>query len=128
MAAFSPRNLQRHSEFTRFEDEQGLEYEVYGDESGLPFAYEIAGAISELLQQAEMLLREFMKHAGEFSAQWVEVRAVPDDDGSAFWIRHTFEPEGHLENFGYTYFDVHFAVGNAPQPRFWPIKFVVGLS
>ncbi len=123
---FEPRNLQRHSDFVRFEDADGLDYEVYGGDSRLQIAYELAESIQPLLKQAETLLYDFMKHAGTFSATFVEVLAAPDDDGGECRIRYTFVADAGPHDFGYTYFDVFVAIREPPNPRFWPIKFVVG--
>jgi hypothetical protein len=124
--AFEPLNLKRHPEFVRFEDADGLEYEVYGGDSRLQVAFELAESIQAVLKQAERLLKEFMKHAGTFSAQFVQVLAAPDDDGAICRIRHTFIADADPNDFNYTYFDVFLAIHEPPSPRFWPIKFVVG--
>ncbi len=123
---FEPRNLTRHPDFVRFEDGQGLEYEVDGGEDRLALAFEVAQSIANIRKQSEALLYDFMKHKGTFSAEFAQVFASPEADGGGVRIRYSFTADNDPHEFGYTYFDVILAVREPPSPRFWPIKFVVG--
>lgn len=123
---FEPHPLQRHSQFVRFEDADGLEYEVHGDDSRLQLAFELAESIEPVLKQAQSLLCDFTRHAGTFSAEFVEVLAAPDEDGGGCRIRHSFAADADPHDFGYTYFDVYAAIREPPSERSWPVTFVVG--
>ncbi|KAA1256989.1 hypothetical protein LF1_57350 [Rubripirellula obstinata] len=50
MSDFEPVDLQRMPDYTRFEDASGLEYEVYGGESRLSVAFEIARKLDRRCQ------------------------------------------------------------------------------
>ncbi|KAA1256949.1 hypothetical protein LF1_57570 [Rubripirellula obstinata] len=126
MSDFEPVDLQRMPDYTRFEDASGLEYEVYGGESRLSVAFEIAANSTAVVKLAEGLIRSFIKFDGVYAANHCEVLASPEDDGSVSLIRYSFESASDPHEFGYTYYDVYVALRDPPSPRFHPTKFVVG--
>jgi len=126
MPNFKPINLQRRKGYTRFEDENELEYEVYGGDSRLDMAYEFAANANTVLGQTESLLRSFIKFEGEYHPNHVEILAENEDDGSSCLVRYSLESHDDPHEFGYTYFDVYVSVREPPNPRFWPTKFTVG--
>ena len=126
MSDFNPRNLQQRNGYIRFEDDNELEYEVYGDQLRFEIAREIAANVKTVLTQAEELLRSFIKHDGNYHANHVEILECNQDDGSSSLVRFSLESRDDPHEFGYTYFDVYVSVREPPSPRFWPTKFVVG--
>lgn len=123
---FEPINLVRHPDFTRFEDASGLEYEVHGSEDRLRIGFEIAEDVATVHESAERLLKDFMRHPGQFELSYVDVFDAPDNDGASFSLRFHFTADADPHGFRYTYFDVCFTLNSPPSPRFWPIKFTVG--
>ncbi|GAA5505590.1 hypothetical protein [Novipirellula caenicola] len=126
MSDFKPRNLQHRDGYIRFEDENELEYEVYGDDSRFDIARELAANSSTVLEQTENMIRSFIKFDGEYHPNHVEVLASNEDDGSSCLVRFSFEARKNPHEFGYTYFDVYVSIREPPNPKFWPTKFVVG--
>jgi hypothetical protein len=123
---FDPQNLTRHADFVRFNDAHGTDYEVFGDDSRLQLAFEIAETIESLKMRAEALLYDFMKHAGEFALEVVEIFEKPGDDGGIGRMRYSFMPTDTKQNFGYTYFDIIVLIAEHSQLRFTPSKLVIG--
>ena len=126
MSDFKPHNLQRRKGYISFEDENGFEYEVYGDDSRFNLACELGANAETVLNQTEVLLRSFIKFEGEYQPNHAEILADNENDGSSCLIRYSFESCNDPHEFGYTYFDVYVSIREPPSPRFWPTKFVVG--
>jgi hypothetical protein len=124
--AFQPTNLVTKPGFWRFENETGLEFVARGPQGRYELLLEAASKLNMIARSGNTLLSDFMKHEGHFDLESVEMLETPDDDGASLILRYSFTACDNPHDFGYTYFDVAYAIREPPMERFWPMKFEVG--
>ena len=122
--SFTPRKQKEFSDFIRFEDDQGLVYEVHGNNPRIELAYEIANSLDVVIKKSVDLLCDFIKFEGDFESSFVMIFHNKDEDGGDFKVRFTFEDNSN--EFDNTYFDVFLNYRQTPSDNFWPIKFTIG--
>src|SRR5688572_11694103 len=119
---FTPINLQQAPGYCRFENESGLPFVAQGVQGRCELLLEAAASIDSIAKRGLNLLKDFMKHAGRFDLESVEMLAAPDDDGASLILRYSFNAASDPHEFTYTYFDVWYKVCDPPLEQFWPIK------
>ena len=125
MPAFQPDDLITKPGLWRF-THNDIEFVAHGDDTRYTTLLDVANELDRVNAQCLKLLSDFMKHAGTFELDGVEVPNSPHDDGASVSLRYNFVADADPHEFNYTYFDVWLGRQSEPLPPFWPFKFVVG--
>jgi hypothetical protein len=90
------------------------------------FAHHVAKHLEAICDKAVNLLASFMKDTGEFNLEYVRCFSQKTAGQGDFILSFSFVADRDQNEYGYTYFHVHFVEHVSPSPYFWPIRFVVG--
>lgn len=126
MHRFSPLHLVTKDGYWRFENADGLEFVVRGDETRYEMTWRIIDQLETLSNKAVQLLKSFMRDRGSFSLESMEVFPHKTEDIGDLVLRFSFTADQDRHAYAYTYFDVFFFLHEPPQEPFWAFKFTVG--
>jgi hypothetical protein len=123
-----PINLREYSPRWVYPGGGCVDFEIDGNAPAArdDFARRVAKDLESICDKAVNLLTSFMKDTGEFNLDYVRVFSEKTAEQGDFFLSFSFVSDCDANEYGYTYFHVHFVEHVRPSPCFWPFRFVVG--